>query len=182
MENQNKNFLEVKFKDAPLCQNLWAALQEPFAFLFERYGFRLVHHEEGLRDACLLVLESAQCRGRFTQERGLAQLSIGTKAAKLNWDEAGHGGAQGWYDLDSLLDFVTGRPIEAPMLKRIPGDLTSDGHLARLAGELEPHSKAIFELMAELAFAEREPELTAFLKNRREAILGQIRKHYGGRV
>ena len=168
----------------PYCRRFFAQIEAQLAFLFDQYGFRLIHCEGAAQfPVCLVVLESADCRVRFVVDRGIPEIAIGTKSARITWENPGEGAVEGWQDLVALVDFLEAREIRAPLLDREGAVAqTLEEHLARISDLLQPHCDAIFEFMGSALSEQRRAECARFLESRNEEILRQIRERYPGQV
>jgi hypothetical protein len=106
-----------------------AAVWQHYAYLFDNYGFRLEHCEQGRQgEYCLVGLESTQARVKFAIEQGMPVTYLGTLESPMRWgDEVD--GVTIWYVANALLNFVEqkgGAPV-APKsgLYRNTGDQLS---------------------------------------------------------
>jgi poly(3-hydroxyalkanoate) synthetase len=120
---------------------------------------------------------------RFVVDRGIPEIAIGTKSARITWENPGEGAVEGWQDLVALVDFLEAREIRAPLLDREGAVAqTLEEHLARISDLLQPHCDAVFEFVRSAMFEQRRAEFARFLENRNEEILRQIRERFPGQV
>ena len=182
----DSGLLSPSLEQCPKCRQFYHQVREHFDYLFDQHDFSLIHCEDGGNaPGCLLVLESSRCRLRFINDRGIPQLGIGTKEARVTPRGAGEG-IHGWYELSALLDFLEKRPIRAPFLgeRRPRGaqSLNLSEHLQRLSNRLKPHCNAVCEFMRLDNFRQRQEEFVHFLDKRKQVILQQIREQYPGQL
>jgi hypothetical protein len=173
---------EILLSDSVTCRQFHHDIQRHFDDLFDRYSFELIHREEEV-DApfCLLVFQSSDCRLRFILDRGIPELSIGPRAAPVTRRKREEDLEAEWYDLSTLIDFLTQRAIRAPFLERNSRDsrsLSLDEHLEHISDRLRPHCDAILQFMRRDTFEQRREEFADFLKKREQEVLRQIREAY----
>lgn len=143
------------------CDQFYALVREQFTFLFEEYGFAVVHLEEATSrtDHCLMGLESTTCRILIYRTWEDTNVWIALPGARFGWDA--HTDKQGprWYPMEALIDFShprkrgrfqwgTFQPIE---------DI-----LSLFAGEIKPIAPKIFAAIADPA---ARTELEVFMKS-----------------
>ena len=134
------------------CDEFVAAMRQHYAYLFDNYGFRLEHCEEGKQgEYCLVGLESAQARIKFELEQGTPVAYLGTLESPMQWgDEVD--GVTVWYVVNALLNFVE-QKSGPPVTPKTGVYRSTDDLLAAGAARLRPR---VAELLA--AFAPNRPD------------------------
>lgn len=169
-----------------ICRQFHHAVRKHFEYLFDAYPFELVHCEDE-EDVpfCLLVFASPGCRLRFIYDRGILELHIGPRVAHATRRGREKSIETEWYDLSTLIDFLTQRPIRAPFLERSPRNwrsLSLDEHLEHISDRLKPHCDTILQFMKQDVFEQRRAEFADFLEKREQEVLRQIREAYPGQL
>jgi len=180
----DNGLLNHDLKHCPNCKSFFSQIKRHFDYLFDQYSFQLVYCEDSEQfPICLVVLESADCRLRFISDREVPEFSIGTKSARITWEDSDRGTVHGWYGLNALADFLEKRTIHAPFLEqRKVGYLTREEHLVRISDLLRPRCDLVFEFMRQEVFEQRWEEFANFLVERRKETLEQIRRRYPGQL
>ena len=141
--------------DCGQCEPWVVAIQHHYAYLFDQYGFHLVHCADPRQgEHCLIVLESDRARIKFEIERGTPVAYFGTLDSPLGWEQQVDG-VNVWYVDNALLNFVdsrAGSAASAPAPAAATPPRTTEALLAAGAQRLRPHAA---ELIA--AFAPDRP-------------------------
>lgn len=127
--------------DCEKCEYFVTALKKPYAYLFDKNGFKMVHCAEARQgDYCMVVFESAQCRIKFEIEQGVPTCYLGTLESPTTWGNEVNN-VRVWYVADSVLDFIEKKPL-APagqLFPRSEKPPTLDDMLSRDSGRLHKH-------------------------------------------
>lgn len=93
------------------CERFHEFVKEQFAFLFNEFGFSLIHldEQEYRSDHCLIGLESSTCRIQIYRTWEEANVWISQPDTPFSWTlRTSKHGAQ-WYPVEAIIDFVLQR-------------------------------------------------------------------------
>lgn len=141
------------------CAEVLDLIQRSFDFLFEEYGFRLIHASDAsYGPRCLVVAESKDCRVRFVSEFGSVEVDIGRLDAAPAWGD-GPQGRREWFPLRAVLYFLQGKAWPTLEESRKDGQrlasLSRDEYVAYLANQLRPVCREVCQLFSKDAPQER---------------------------
>lgn len=139
-------------------------ITQHFRDLIDNYGFKIIHEEDVSGEHGLIVLESADCRLRFIYDRGAVEPDIGSLDARIGWTH-GPAGADDWFDVYTVTEFVEGRKPSAEEISthgRALFSMSTDERIADLASSLRPVAEHVFRLFRKDTPPEKQRELLAY--------------------
>ena len=134
------------------CSEVLDQIKRAFDFLFEEYGFEVIHASDATYGPrCLIVAGSKDFRVRFTSEFGSVGLDIGRLSAAPTWGD-GPQGQREWFPLRAVVYFLQGRGWPTLEESHKSGEeianLSRDEYLAYLAGQLRPLCREVYQLFS----------------------------------
>jgi len=134
------------------CSEVLDLVKRSFDFLFEEYGFKVIHARNATYGPrCLIVAESSDCRVRFISEFGSVGLDIGRLYAAPTWGD-GPQGQREWFPLRAVVYFLRGKGWpkleESRKLAEELGDMSRDEYVGYEASQLRPLCRDVFQLFS----------------------------------
>jgi hypothetical protein len=134
------------------CTEILDLVKRSFAFLFEEYGFKVIHSSAATYGPrCLIVAESKDFRVRFISEFGSIGLDIGKLNAEPSWGDGPKGQRQ-WFPLRVVVYFLQGKgwPTreESQKLGEELAKLSKDQYAEYEAGLLRPLCREVSQLFS----------------------------------
>lgn len=140
------------------CAEFLERIRRHWAFLFEQYGFAVIHKAEAPGGSrCLIVLESTVCRLRFIQNRWDLYVDIGTLAAPIDWKDSVQG-IKYWYSIGEIFVFIKKTSFRIEDLLQEKPFLNIDQQLRELSRELQPVFGEVIDLFREDTFGQWQDE------------------------
>jgi hypothetical protein len=149
---------------APGCQGYFEQLKRHFGWLFDEYGFSLLHSLGDSGYYCEFILQSGDCRFRIAVERGRSgamELTVVPDPLKAEVFIRG----LKWYPIAYVVNFLERhRPSYEQLEERSQYllSLSHDEFLAALAEEYRPLWPRIMQLFSEEEFQRRREEFEQF--------------------
>lgn len=149
-------------------------IRRHFVYLFDPYGFEMVHCERPEPGRHLIILESDDCRIRFIQNLWDLEMAIGPRSAPIRWSDSVEE-ARYWYSVTEVSNFLENNHyVDIEELLQDRPFLTADQKLAKLSGEVKPLIDRIQVLFRESVFEQKRYELDRFLLQRRQEVRRQL--------
>jgi hypothetical protein len=171
---------------SPGCQEYFEQLKRHFGWLFDEYGFSLLHSLGDSGYYCEFILQSGDCRFRIDVQRGrYSSMELAMVPAPLKAEVFIRG--LKWYPVAEVVNFLEKRSPDYEQVEERSQylmSLTHDGALAALAEEYRPAWSQIMELFQEDEFERRQDEFEQFRQEYREERgkqhLDWVRRHQLG--
>ncbi len=164
------------------CVEFLKEVKRHFAYLFDQYGFVVVHCEDapgGGRH--LIVLESEDCRIRFIQNRWDIYVEVGTKASPIGWQDVVEG-TKYWYDIGGVLNFLEREALHIDKLLQEQPFLNVEQQLKELARRLRPACEQLIALCRQDVFEGWQHDYHKFQREREEEFRKQYEEWQTGRI
>lgn len=149
-----------------------------FGYLFDRYGFEVLHCEDATTDGrSLVVIESSDCRFRFLHNRGDVEISVGAHSAPISWQDTSESGIRQWYSIKLVLDFIMQRTVDLQEIRQQGREMFSmptEELLSWWADKLERYCGHVVQLFQDDAFARTQMALQEYDHEQSKELRWQI--------
>jgi hypothetical protein len=152
-------------------------IEERFSYLFDEYGFFVIHEEHHNRNGynAVVVLESRGCRIRLLLEREQVLVDVGSLSAPKDWSTPA---PDEWFGLTYVTGFLSNGTdqwkYEFPDTA-LDRSLRIDQQLIKLAGKLRPYCDQILCKFHPAAFEQTQRELVDYQETQVDTWIRQYR-------
>lgn len=152
------------------CHEYFSLLKQYFGWLFDEYGFVLLHAKNGRMSSCGFLLQSGDCRLYISFDRtrfGGIQIAMVPASEQSNVFIPGlH-----WYAVGEIIDYLRGAYLDWPQIEervQLAADLSLEEALVERAEEARPFWPQTMDLFQKDEFKRRQEELEEFLRRKDE--------------
>lgn len=133
------------------CDEFVEAIRRNYSFLFDDFGFQLIHRDERANGRyCMVVLESEAARVKMELEPGIPLVYVGQSDTPICWSiDQDFKAKRQWWVLGQVLGFMGGADPTEPMklppaTERWP---SVDETMEEVAGIWRPHAAEMFRAL-----------------------------------
>lgn len=156
------------------CAEFLEQIRRHFIYLFDSYGFEMVHCERPEPGRHLIILESDDCRIRFIQNLWDQEMAVGPRSAPISWSDSVEE-VRYWYSVMEISNFLENKEyVDIEELLQDRPFLTADQKIAYLSREVKPLIDRIRVLFRESVFEQKRNKFDRFLLQRRQEVRKQL--------
>jgi len=145
------------------CEEFLALLDKHFRILFDEFGLEIIDvRDDRMGEHCLAILQSADCRLRFTSDKGFIEISLGPTTSPITWADDPDG-RRVWFPIHGIAELVNEDYLigaeELRTLGHSYASMSPPELMGALSARYGPVLNDMIALFQEDVFKERQGEI-----------------------